>query len=402
MNSPDVGTAEPGTQASAEGGRPRAEGGPALSAEQAMALSLALDQGLVSYDLRPIEVLLLLILKRETYGLGRLAAPIRLEAWAGELGKRGDKLQPYFEELMELKIVDVNAGQGSYQLRPQLKFWSVARGRRVPEKQADGTLKLPLQSDRPLDDAYSAVATESVLRGTEVSGAGPFSQGKRPEDGPPSAVGLLRRTGGRRTEGGGRRTEGGGQRTEGGGRKTEDAPACQVDWQGLREWIDRGGEPPAKFAGSAADKSAGTRRINPPEGYAQAAAKFAAMEVAQGPPLAGAADKSAELFTIPLELASSSVQKLASYRAAEKSAEALEWVRKQDLEGNLRSAKVAAQWAEICDLYPNYVLGKLREDLAARRLKAGTLGAMRSTLGWMACRALDDGKMARLNGKARK
>lgn len=351
----------------------KAEIGP----QQAAVLGQALELGMVRFDLGLVEILLLLILKRETYGQGRLRAPVRLEAWAAELGKRVDKLSPYWRNLVELKIVDFNAGQGSYQLRPQMQFWSVARGRRAPEKQADGTLKLPLQADRPLDEAYTAVATESVLRGgTEVSGAGPTGQEKTGATTEPPK----------------------------GARGAEAAVA--PNWQGLRQWLDQGGEIPEDLSAEvpAEKAAAGAAKL-----AGAPADKSAAMEVAKSPPVTRAADLSAGLFTGPLKLSLAQALKAKaklSSRAAdlsagpdpgdpEASARALEWLRKVDTAGQLGQARVLAQWTELCGRDPRYVLSVLQGRLEDR-LHNSSEGPLAKPLGWLATVALDAKKIGRL------
>lgn len=325
-----------------------------LTADQAAVLSAALDRGMVCYDLKLVEVLLLLILKRETYGCRRLVAPVRLTAWARELGMRPDKLQRlYFEELQRLLILDVNAGQGTYQLRPEMKFWSVARGRRVRdlEKQAGADPELPLETDGLLEDALSQTATESVLRGTEVPG---------------SALAGQERNG----------------------------PRGACDWDGLRRSLDR----PENFAASAAaDLSAGAV-----ENFAAGAAeKSAAMEVPRKPPLGGAADKSAELFTGPLKLSLAQALKAKaklSYRTADKSAtpeQALAWLRQVDSGRQLGQPAVLAQWQALCESDPRYVLQTLRGRLEDR-VKNSTEGPLAKPLGWLATVALDARKISRL------
>ena len=308
-----------------------------LSVADAAVLSGAIDDGMLSCRLKLTEVLLLLILKRETVRRGVLSAPVRLGDWSKELGMDFRKLRVFFLELVALQIVDFNEGQGTYRLRPDVRKWSQLRGSRARTQQRDAVQELPLTAERPLDDALSDLATESALAG------GPEALG-------PASRGWDQLT--------------------------------HEDFEILRGAATGGVE---TFSGSPAENSAGgAEKLS-----GGAAENSAGAKRPEKQPVSRAAENSAG----PLKLASSFVQeKLASSRAAENSAgQAMEWLRSIDSSRALNVPAVLAQWEELCYREPRYVLGPLKQRWDNRQDKNKT-----SPLGWLACQAFDAKKLRRL------
>ena len=144
-----------------------------LGAVDFVRLSVAMRRGLLIYDLCPVERDLAGLLILETFDQGRCRAPVRLEAWAMRLGRmsaRADKLERLaFKPLVELGLVDLNAGQGTYELRPNIETWSKLRAWRSHSQPANGTpdLSPALAVARPLDEALSSWSREQTLAGEE-------------------------------------------------------------------------------------------------------------------------------------------------------------------------------------------------------------------------------------------
>lgn len=359
-----------------------AQGQASYSAEDWQRLAAALDDGIICYDLRPIEVLLLLVLKAETYRRQSLSAPVRLEAWAAQLGMEVRKLRPYWRELVLLGIVDANQGQGSYSLRPDAAMWSKTRGRRSAAS-IPGHPELPLIAERPLDAALTEVAVEKVLS-------------------PKSNV--------------------------------QSRTVTAEDWHALRESLscpEKLGGPPSPGYGAvkAAEKSAGAGAEKFSGGGGKirrgAAEKSAGPQVADtGPP--------GELFTVftdPYSLAEAQPLKAEaelSFKAAEKSAgaviadsrlpiaegqragtmadgkgqmanrqqriaAAMDWLQRVDSRRRLARVDVLSQWEDLCQREPEYVLGKLR-----RRYEEPHNAPLSNPLGWLAQVAIEDGRLRRL------
>ena len=138
-------------------------------------LSVAMRQGLIDYDLRPTERDLAGLLVLETFDKHRVRAEVRIDSWAKRLGWRADKLERLaFRPLVEFGLVDLNAAQGTFELRPNVEAWSRVRALRIrPRPDTDDVL--PLSAERPLDEALSSWSREQALEkapiGTRIHSA---------------------------------------------------------------------------------------------------------------------------------------------------------------------------------------------------------------------------------------
>lgn len=338
----------------------------AYAAGEYWAMSRALRRGLVRYGFKPTEVLLVLILCEETFDAGRLSGRADLGRWSAELGTAWPerKLRKLvWEELIAVGVVDFNAGQGTYQLRPDMKSWSRTREPRAPRDDLRNGGQLPLVAERPLSEALSEVSREAVL-----DAAQPGQETAGPQ--------TLRRG------------------------------DYRAQWELVRLAAETGRTDTAALAGSAARplradiKGAVENSAAPPQegpvNFAGAGGKFrrppvensAGMQVAHSPP-------DAELFTKPLAKLARSDQ-LASYGAAEKSAgtpsEALSWLEAIDRHGHLRqNGRSVRQWSELCARDAGYVLGKLRKAYESALAEYGS--GMRDPLAFCARVARDDRRL---------
>lgn len=295
---------------------------------EARAYSRALRQGIVLYDFKPTEVLLLLILCEETFDRDQFEQPLNLESWAASLAQPVRKLKPVWQELITLGVIDFNQGQGTYQLRPDLNVWSRMRGLRVPTNLRTGS-ELPLTVERPLDESLSSLSRESVLSRADHLG----SQVDNTRPGPLQSNPAVRVDFPRLIEAIGR------------GTVAEEFP----DYCPAEKSAGPGGEiirgPVDKSAGAVAEKSAGHKT--------QQNGVFARFS-------GGPAEKSAAPIA---SLASLKTSKLAIGEVAEKFAEAWRWLEEIDVMRHLQVPNCAKQWHMVCKRDPVYVLEKLKPAL---------------------------------------
>jgi hypothetical protein len=135
-----------------------------LDPGQARQLSCAMRESMSYYDLRPNEAWLAHLLILETIDRNRKTAPVCIEGWAGRQRMRPDKCAKVFETLIGLGLVDVNCGQGIFELRPDSSLWSRERALRR-ETHQPGQVELPMRVERPLSEALSEVSRENVMAG---------------------------------------------------------------------------------------------------------------------------------------------------------------------------------------------------------------------------------------------
>jgi hypothetical protein len=90
-------------------------------------------------------------------------------------------------------------------------------------------------------------------------------------------------------------------------------------------------------------------------------------------------------------------------RTPEKTAEAWNWLQKVDSTDGLRVARFHERWALTCELYPGYVLSRLRGafDEHMRRVAKNDPEVQRieNPLGWLSAKACEDGRMLRFKRK---
>lgn len=133
---------------------------------------MALRRNLVAYAFKPLEVLALLVLCDETFDCGAVQGRVELGRWAGMLGLRADKFRQLWGGLLQSGVVDFNAGQGTYELRPDPSCWAQAVVRlrvrtdgRFLDRQdlAVGQHELPLRAERPVSEAMSSVSRDLAV-----------------------------------------------------------------------------------------------------------------------------------------------------------------------------------------------------------------------------------------------
>lgn len=327
------------------------------------ALSAELHRGLVAYGLKPIEVLLLLILCDETFERDQVAGKVDLERWARMLGWRADKLERMvWRELTEvLRIVDHNAAEGTYQIRPDYRAWPPYRGWRAKAHDHGPDLEFQFSAERPLSEALCERSREAALR----------ENGRRSHE--PPAV-LLQ------------------------GQK-------EPDWKGLMAAIERGTVeqdfPVAEKSAGLSSQPGGKIRQN---GNGPPSEKSAMTQTSAALALASVAEKSSQNPQLAVAEPASFQKKLSSAsrrpQAAEKSAgapDAFAWLESLDRTSCLVDPVVAAQWRELCERDPGYVLGKLRRRYEARAAKLKREGdQVERPLGLLSVMARDDRAMRRL------
>lgn len=296
-------------------------------------LSTAFRDAILDYGCKPNQVRLLLMLCRETFDDNRLAGAVDLTKWGLRLGIRSDKLeQGPWREVCDALIVDWNPGQGTYELRPDIRTWSRIVGL-AHHKNLSAVQELPLVVSRPVSEALSEVSREAVLHKTD---SGPGMQ--------PGRI------------------------------SNDDTQSSPHDWQAelaaLKQSLG-----PANPRAPAAEKSAMTWRKNPP----QMAEKSATPQPSAERHLTKVAEKSA---TIRSDLI---LKKDLIFSAAEKSAEAWSWLRSIDLHRALALATNRAQWERLCQKDPDFVLSDLRKALNSGLLKAKQHGKeLENPLGYVA------------------
>jgi hypothetical protein len=309
-------------------------------------------RGLLVYSLKPLELKFLELLVLETFDEDRFSAPIRMEEWSQVLGFRDssgirvDKARRVFDTLRELLIVDANEGQGTYQLRPDISAWSTLR---VCGDIGTAQKELGLCAERPLDEALSSVSRDNALASGEVQVLDP------------DFAALYSKM------------------------KEMVAGKCS------QEEVDQLWEK--------------HRRINPPDARRNSPEVSADLSAdakpsvnpAFSPPEAKSAGPS-------LALASSACTDLkaklakASAKSAELEGKALAWLEGIDAHGHLKGT-FGAQWRDLCERDPGYVLRRLRGKLENHNSRVGResgLQPVADPLAWLARSAWDEGKMRRV------
>lgn len=285
-------------------------------------LSKALRRSLVAWRFKPQEIRLLLILCDETYDSLRLRAPADLCRWSLHLQMREDKLRngPW-KELCNLWVVDFNAGQGTYELRPNMANWCIRGARVLNNDDLRAGQELPLVAERPVSVAYTELCREKVL--TEASAnkgdrpcapapAGSQSSKDLSEDFKRLQIALSR------------------------GTVEQEFPAQSPDNSSVTPLTEKLSASGGKIRRVTAEKSAG---MDPP-GNSQ---------------VASTAEKSAA----PIAKLSFDLKAKLAISPAEKSAAAFEFLQRLDKRGALNLTRCRSQWAGLCEKDPEYVLVKL-------------------------------------------
>lgn len=147
--------------------------------EEMAACSRAFRAGLLECylegTLRPTELALGLVLCEGTFDAGRARGFIRLDDWARRLGLierkglRTDKCGLVLKTLNTLGAVDLNAAQGTFELRPDADLWSFrARSHRARAfSNGAAAAELPLRCERPLSEQLSQDARDRAARGEQ-------------------------------------------------------------------------------------------------------------------------------------------------------------------------------------------------------------------------------------------
>jgi hypothetical protein len=345
-------------------------------------LSIRMREGLSVYDLKELELRLAHILVLETFDRDQTRAKIELRRWAKVLGlveakgPREDKALALFNSLVDLDIVDANAGDGMYELRPAMENWSRLRALRIKQSQAAHPELPNFSAERPLSEALSDVSREKALQKGPVprrDWSHLFSKLAQNINDPDALQALMR----------------------------ENFPEPS---SGATE-NERRINPPTdgeKSRGVSADYSADWRpgektTVNPGallgglESADYSAAPIASLAPVKTAKLAIPANSPAPARTDP---------KLTS-------AAALRWLQEVDKLGRL-SGPFGPQWEEVCAKHPKYVLQRLRgafedhEKRAARKEKGASgvvLAPVGDPLAWLSRKAREEGKWPTAPGR---
>jgi hypothetical protein len=314
--------------------------------------SRELRRGLVARDIKPTEVLLVLILLDESLDASprQPSGRVDLLKWAGNLDMRVDKLERVWNEVCALGIVDFNCAEAKFQLRPNYANWSIARGFRVPQNLRAGQ-ELALVADRPLDDALSSLSRETVLNKAEQ---------KVPETSAAPAG-------------------------------SQCFPDIESQFKLLKDAIDQNRVEqvfPEAFR-IAAEKSAELANV-PAEKSADPPAEKSA---AQNGPVKSAFCAPAEKSSEPIASSDQNI-KAKLTKAAEKSAAAWRWLQSIDSFGALRMTRCENQWKKLCSQDPDYVLNSLKHKLELDiPKKERARDPIRNRLGWIAEIARDERRL---------
>lgn len=349
---------EPGNQK----GQPEA-------AARAFVLSVRFREGLRDYAaghrLRPTEFYLAQLLCLDSFDRGELRGAVDLVRWALALnmrdarGARADKCAPVLCSLKELGIVDVDPARGTFELRPDWTMWS--RLQALRSAPTASTSELNLCADRPLSEALSEVSREAALtNGGRSGGATAVHFGRLKEalkQGPEAVEKLLSEFAT--------------------SWRAEDVPPYQG--------------PSPKFGGGV--------RQNLPQA---SSAKGGEAEVVEKMGLCAASPKfggtSLALAELSSDLKAEAKLKLPASSPV-KADEAMRWLESVDRAGRLGRQEVLAQWSELCDREPGYVLRKLRwhfEEYENHWRRPDNPTPVSDPLAWMSRKAREERKLREL------
>ncbi len=402
--------------------------------------SMAFRRGLLDYhliyNLLPTDFFLAQLLCLETLDVGITRGIIRLDAWAALLGYREgkglrpDKCAKSLKRLVEFGIVDLNAAQATFELRPDSVNWSRLRDeRRAVQTAAEGG-ELPLRCERLLDEALSSNSREKSLRGgTDHDRPSPFASwrqwidsGARPQDMPEELRGPLKPA--EPTASFGPSSEKSADRFGVDPRGKSSANFADVRQNPPKVSADKSADGVGEISRSSADKSADAKKpvnigflaptLNSTEvvslgGLGGAAAAAAVLPTSSVPqkeqqqgtpetvPVQGAsADLSAEKKAAAAFFGEKNEGNKAAAAAAaplsDKSADALAWLASVDFKRRLEDPIAGPQWLDLCRRCPNYVLGRLKSKL---EISEGKGNRVNDPLSWLSFKARDDGKMKR-------
>ena len=322
-------------------------------------------ESLEDYDLLPTELRLLLHLCLETYDQGLIRGRVDLPGWAAKLrmreakGLRVDKCERVFKSVCDLGIVDLNAAQATFELRPDPSSWSNVRAFYGVSKQET---ELTLCAERQLSESLSELSREKALLGapgpTERDWRTLFTEMKAAVQAGPEAVEQFQRD-----------HPGVFGQAES-GEKSADVSAKSSD-------VFRGKNPPTQnnqqpqvFAvdlSRSGEKSADPKLI----------ASCTAFDVQKAKPAkAVSGEKSAES---------------GKYAGKFSKEEAWEWLFSVDAMGQLNDALYGPQWAALCERYPNYVMTRLKPKLEAMREKS----TITDPIAYLSKKAREEGRMIR-------
>ena len=326
-----------------------------LSQAQFWELSKIFRRSLRSWRFKPIEIRLLLMLCEETFDSERLVGRAELTRWSLELNLREDKLRKGpWREVCILSVVDFNAGQGTYELRPDMARWSF-RGLRASNDLRAGQ-ELPLVAERPVSGAYTEICRETVL--TEA--------GKGVQPCPPAPAGS--------------------QSSKDWGPEFKRLSAAIASGTVEQEF---GPQAPDNFSVTPLTENSsvpgGLIRRGPAE-------KSAGVDPPGNARVAQAAEKSA----VPIAKLSLDLKAKLAIGSAEKSAAAFRWLESIDKNRALSSVKrCREQWLCLCRRDPDYVLVKLAGALEANGRVDSDGKPIENPLGYVAFKARADRKLGK-------
>lgn len=325
--------------------------------EECAIYSRRFREAIEDYELLPTELRLLQRLCLETFDAGLVRGQVAMERWAAKLrmrdakGLRVDKCEKVFKSVCDLGIVDLNAALGTFELRPDPLVWSRVRALYgVVKPQSE----LSLCAERPLSESLSELSREQALKGVPVLADGHHHMAR-------DWHALF----------------------------TEMNAAVQA---GPAEVEKFQREHPELFS---AEKSAEVRRKNPPtdsDNFAAGQNRQSSQVFAAARSLSAekSADKLIASLAVPVQEAQLAKAVTSS---AEKSAEALDWVRSVDRMGQLADRIYGPQWERLCLEYPNYVLSKLKRRF--EKEEDGCPGKLWDPLAYLSRKAREDGRMRR-------
>ena len=335
--------------------------------------SRVMREGLTCCKLKPKQSWLAEVLILESYDRldeSGLAAPVlrgklALKEWAERGGFRDEKglrtktLEGVLRSLVTLGLVDVNWMESTFELRPAASSWDTSVGLRAkPRPVCVKQQVMEFSAERPLSAALADLSREKALTGAGVATS--------------DSRALFNRL-----------------------RVAVNDP---LEMAALQEDLARMARAPAsgdlpddvggKIRRMSAEKFADTGNGEKPadlQGFAASAEKFAESVQAEA------------VSAVP-----ASVQKaVPANGSAEKFADAMAWLKKKDAKGRLQDVGIFAQWSELCERNPRYVLDRLRwhlqyyQDRTARNNEP----PLEDPLAWMSRKARDERQLKRLNLK---
>lgn len=315
-----------------------------------------LRQAIIDYDLLPTEIRLLMLLCLETFDAGLIGDQVALQRWAEKLrmrdakGLRVDKCEKVFKTLVDLGIVDLNATQATYQIRPDPLTWSRVRALYGPRKTES---ELQLCAERPLSESLSELSREKALGGV---------------------------------------------------------PEPDRDWHalfnGLQTALQAGPAEVERFQRDhpemfSAEKSADVRRKNPPTESGDSAETLNAQccqgfDVSRGDSAEKSADTAiASLAGTGTKAKLATAKTLSAEKSADMVAEAVAWVQSVDRLGQMEDPVYGPQWRRLCEEYPNYVLKRLKLRLETTEKSGKAEDRVDDPLAYLARKAREEGRMKR-------